>query len=215
MSEVNPWEKHYTREKSVLHYPDENLVRMLKTFLKDKKNNKDMTAIDIGCGSGRHMKILKELNINYIFGLDNSSNALNICSRLYQFPIVQAENLSLPIKKNSIDIAISWGSLHYSAKNLLKPQLLEIHNILKKGGRLFGTLRSYRDTYIKRGSPAGNNTWVTDLKDIKNTVISFYEEDELQSALKLFKRFEYGIIERTILGDINKVISHWFFWAEK
>ncbi len=214
MKKTKPWETHYKRLKSVLLYPDENLVRMLKSYISSNQNQ-NITAIDLGCGSGRHLSLLSELGVEKVIGLDNSINALSLTNELYRLPLVQGDNTSLSFKENSFDIIISWGSLHYCKKDLLNKQLKEIHGITKKHGRLFGTLRSINDTYLKRGKDLGGGTWITDIGDIKDQVVSFYSEDELRFALNIFNVFEYGIMERTIIGDMEKIISHWVFWAEK
>jgi ubiquinone/menaquinone biosynthesis C-methylase UbiE len=210
----NPWDNHYTRARSVLVYPDENLVRMLMKFA-DSKTAAGLSAVDLGCGTGRHIKMLSDVEVSNIFGTDNSINALKICRDLYNFPFILCDNLNLPFNEYSFDIVVSWGSLHYCEKNFLQKQIDEIYRIMKKGGRLFGTLRSERDTYLKKGKQSGNDIWITDLKDIKNSTVSFYSEKELMSAFNIFADFQYGIIERTIIGDIEKRISHWVFWAEK
>ncbi len=214
MKDIKPWDTHYTRSKSKLLYPDENLVRMLKSYL-DGKVDSELAAIDIGCGSGRHLNLLDDLEIKTILGLDNSMNALSIAGEIHQSPLIQGDNIELPFKEDVFDIAVSWGSLHYCEKYLLDAQLKEIQRILKNHGRFFGTLRSRKDTHLQRGKDLGRGTWITDIGDIKNQVVSFYNEEELQSALGIFNRFEYGIIERTIIGDMKKLISHWIFWAEK
>ncbi|HQO23685.1 MAG TPA: hypothetical protein PLM72_11450, partial [Spirochaetota bacterium] len=59
-----------------------------------------------------------------------------------------------------------------------------------------------------------DDVWVTDLDDIKGSVVSFYDENELCSALNKFSFFKYGLMERTPL-DSKKIISHWYFLAKK
>ena len=209
-----PWEAHYKKSKSILLYPDENLVRLLKGFL-DKRNKTDIRAIDIGCGTGRHLRLLYDIGVKSIIGVDNSINALSIINELCDFPVMQGENSRLPVKDKTFDIAVSWGSLHYCKKEAVHGQVKEIHRILKTKGILFGTLRSDRDTYLRRGKHLPDGTWITDLRDLKDQAVSFYNEPELLSVLNEFKKIEYGIIERTIIGDMNKLISHWVFRAEK
>ena len=211
------WDNHYKNKYSVLSYPDENLVRMLKKYIIGKESTEidNLKVIDLGCGSGRHIKMLYDTGLKYVTGLDYSMNGLEICKDLYSSFLVQAENEFLPFKDKSFDIAISWGSLHYSNKKSLKKQLSEIYRILNKKSCFLGTLRSERDTYLKKGKDMGNNTWVTDISDLKNSIVSFYSEYELKTALSIFDKFEYGIMERSIIGDLNKIISHWFFRAFK
>ena len=114
------WNKYYKDSDVVLKYPDENLVRMVKSYLADNRINNDLTAIDLGCGTGRHVKMLGDLSIVNITGADTSFNALYKCLELYKFPVVLADNKSLPFKNNKFDIAVAWGSLHYCDKEFTK-----------------------------------------------------------------------------------------------
>jgi ubiquinone/menaquinone biosynthesis C-methylase UbiE len=216
MSEhLKSWNEHYTKEKSVLVYPDENLVRLLRSYLKDQDNPNKLIAVDLGCGSGRHIKLMGELGIHKIIGFDTSYNALAICRKMYQALLMQAQGEHIPIKDNAVDIVVSWGSLHYGRKKSTHGMLMEISRILKKSGMLFGTLRTNRDTFLKRGKHLGEDTWITDHKEVDNTIVSFYSEEELQSSLSNYRDFRYGIMERSTTGDIETIISHWFFWAKK
>ena len=146
-----------------------------------------MTAVDLGCGSGRHLKLLSEIGISRIIGLDASHGALLISRKTGQSLLVRGNNRQLPLKDGSADIIIAWGSLHYNVKSDLAPMLDEILRILKQDGQLFATLRSSRDTYLKRGTHLGNDMWVTDLKDISGSTASFYTESEIRKELSTFQ----------------------------
>lgn len=216
MSEhLKSWNRHYTKEKSVLVYPDENLVRLLRKYLKDQAHPHKLIAVDLGCGSGRHIKLMEELGIHTIIGFDISYNALTICKKMYHALLIQAGGEHIPIRDNAVDIVVSWGSLHYGRKESTHRMLTEILRILKKSGMIFGTLRTNRDTFLKRGTHIGEDTWITDHKEVDNTLVSFYGEEELQRSLRNFRDFSYGIMERSITGDIHAILSHWFFWAKK
>lgn len=208
------WNTHYTRDKSVLLYPDENLVRMLKPYCQGH-DPAAMRALDLGCGTGRHLKLLYEMGVQFAAGIDTSPNALASCPRIPGGALMLADALQTPLQNETFDIVIAWGSLHYTVKDNLGVMLSEIHRVMKKGGRLFGTLRSTRDTYLKRGTHVGNDTWITTAPDIRHSTVSFYSEAELRSALGIFSDSRYGIMERSLTGDIEKIISHWFFWAKK
>lgn len=206
------WETHYYRKKSELTYPDENLVRILKKRIT-LKDAPSLNAIDIGCGSGRHLQLLTDLGIDMIFGSDLSYQALTICQKNRFTNILQCDNRKLPLKDNSIDIVLAWGSLHYAPKEDLCVMLNEIHRILKKNGILCCTLRSSRDTYLKKGKHLGNDTWITDLNDIAGSLVSFYNEHDIQKNFNCFSSFTYGIIDRSIMGDVSQIISHWVIEA--
>ncbi len=209
---VDVWNNHYAKDKSVLIYPDENLVRIINQYAE--KNNPDFCAIDIGCGTGRHVKLLNDFAIPFSVGTDISSNSLEVCSKLYHNQFINADNNSLPFKNAVFDLAVCWGSLHYSEKHSVKQQIFEIHRILKNKGVLAGTLRSDYDTMLKAGEHCGNNTWKTSLSDLNSSIVSFFSESELVGLFSMFTIFEYGIIQRSPLGNC-KLISHWYFRAVK
>lgn len=208
--EARSWDNHYTRIKSELLYPDENLVRLLNKTVREPGT---MTAVDLGCGSGRHLKLLSDIGVARIVGLDMSHGALAISRKTGQALLAQANNTRLPLKDDTADIIIAWGSLHYNVKSDLAPMLTEIIRTLKKDGYLFATLRSSRDTYLKRGKHLGNDTWITDLKDISGSTASFYSENEIKKELSVFSEYSYGLIERTQMGDMSSIISHWVIQA--
>jgi len=209
------WEDHYTSARSELHYPDENLVRLLAKSLSRTAAPAGTTAVDLGCGSGRHIKLLSELGFPHVIGTDASYNALALSRKWGPALLLQADNRRIPLKSASADIIIAWGSLHYSVKDDLPGMLEEICRVLKKGGALCATLRSSRDSHLKRGKDLGNDTWITDLNDIQGSIASFYTEDELVAAFARFGQINYGLIERTLVGDLSSLISHWVIEARK
>jgi SAM-dependent methyltransferase len=207
------WDIHYKRERSALHYPDENLVRMLKPW-KDARSKELLSLLDLGCGSGRHLALAKDLGFRSITGSDIAYNGL-VIAKEFNEPLVCADSKKLPFKSESFDAVISWGSLHYGRKKELPVMISEITRILNDNGSLFGTLRSTRDTMMRKGSNLGNNEWQTSLNDIEGSIVSFYSEDELKTALAPFSSFSYGLIERTPLNQTGSVISHWYFRADR
>jgi ubiquinone/menaquinone biosynthesis C-methylase UbiE len=213
--EKNDWNDHYNKKKSLLLYPDENLVRLISGRIIQSESVNDLAAIDIGCGSGRHIAFLQESGIGKIYGTDYSLNALKICKSQNLKNLINCENTKMPFKDNFFDIAVTWGSLHYSSKDETSIMLNEIKRILKTGGELFATLRRDNDTYLKTGIDLGNNTWKTGLDDISGTVVSFFNESEISELFGSFSKFSYGWTQRSIIGDTGKIISHWIISAKK
>ena len=207
------WEHHYHRQRSELAYPDENLVRMLKKEIPLLKNVPAINAADIGCGSGRHLHLLEDLGFRNVIGMDISMQGLRLCKKNRFHRLIQCDNRSIPVKGGAFDVIVAWGSLHYAMKEDMPVMLGEIHRILKKGGILFATLRSSRDTYLKKGKHLGNNTWITNLDDITGSVVSFYDEKEITPSFTSFGSCQYGIIERSLMGDLSKKLSHWVIKA--
>ena len=212
---IQPWEIHYERPRSRLSYPDENLVRMIRPWTEAHADPAALSALDLGCGSGRHLALLAELGIAAPIGLDLSAAALTQCRDIGMRMLVRSDNTHIALRAESVDIVIAWGSLHYCRKDTTARMIAEIHRILRPGGALFGTLRTDRDSYLRRGEHLGGNTWITDLSDIKQSIASFFSEDELRDLFPSFPRFRFGLMERSVLGDTGRMISHWFYTAEK
>lgn len=209
------WNTHYKKDKSILSYPDENLVRLVMKELQNYQSVADLNAIDIGCGSGRHIAFLQNSGLKNIYGTDNSFNALELCKDFNSKQLINCDNRNIPLHDEIFDISVAWGSLHYSTKLEIIPMIAEIKRITKTGGAIFATLRNDKDTYLKTGKHLGNNTWQTGLNDLTGTVVSFYCEDELKKLFYGFSELKYGWMERTIIGDTSKVISHWIISARK
>ncbi len=208
------WDAHYRRDRSALAYPDENLVRLASAFLKGR-DAAALTALDLGCGSGRHIATLLEMGVGTAVGVDYSFEALAGCAARFPGMLVRGDNTALPFRDGCADLVVTWGSLHYSDKKAMAAMMKEVRRVLKTGGWHVGTLRSARDTHLKRGKHLGDNVWVTDLADLKTSVVSFYDEEELGKALSIYGDSAYGIMERTLPGDMGRLISHWYFRAVK
>lgn len=211
--DTREWDEHYRRERSDLSYPDENLVRLLKKHVLSPETAARFRAFDLGCGGGRHLRLLDDIGISRITGLDASFNALALARNHTRANLVCGEITRLPFNDESADIVIAWGSLHYSGKDDLPVMLSEISRILSRGGHLFATLRSSRDTHMKKGTHLGDDTWRTGVDDISGAIASFYTEDEMASAFSIFAEFRYGLMERTLVGDTATLISHWVIRA--
>ncbi|HQO39482.1 MAG TPA: class I SAM-dependent methyltransferase [Spirochaetota bacterium] len=212
--ESREWDIHYTRGKSALTYPDENLVRLLGHELTSRKAT-GLRALDTGCGSGRHLFLLENRGMEFSAGTDYSLNALEICRASGQKLLVNCDNRALPFRDSSFDIVIAWGSLHYSLKDETRAMASELLRITAPGGVLFATLRRDNDTYLRTGEHLGNNVWRTKLDDLEGSTVSFYSEDEVKLIFSGFGELKYGFMERSIVGDRSKVISHWVISARR
>ncbi len=209
------WQNHYNRDKSRLFYPDENLVRMLAGLIRERPDIVSGVTVDLGCGSGRHLKLLQDFDFNMIAGMDISTKGLAHASAITDVPLAAADIRDIPLKNNSVDIIIAWGSLHYCHKDDLQVMLREIYRVMKHGAVLLATIRNTRDTYLKRGNHLGSDIWQTSLKDIAGSTVSFFNEAEIKHFFSLFDSCVYGTIERTIPGDMSSLISHWVIRADK
>jgi ubiquinone/menaquinone biosynthesis C-methylase UbiE len=208
------WNEHYQRDRSRLAYPDENLVRMLTRSLPhDPETISGLAAIDIGCGSGRHLRLLAEYGIQSITGTDYAPNSLELARDMPHTELINCDNAHIPVPDQSFDIAVAWGSLHYGSKADTARQIMEIFRILRPGALLFGTLRSFRDTHA--AGMLHNAEDSASITDIAGAAMCFFTEDELRTLFAPFSSFSYGLMERTPLNERERRISHWYYQAAR
>lgn len=196
------WDKHYTRKRAAQEYPDENLVRLLKSF-------PGQSALDLGCGSGRHIALLRDCGYSSIHATDVSETGLELCRKKYRYAVfhpldikmLKKDEFRLPLEDESLDAVVAWGVLHYNSETMIRNMLLEIRRILRSGGRFFGTLRSDRDTHFK------NNP------DMQGAEVRLFSREEVKDLLlEYFCDVSLGYSERIPMGSKYRV-SHWIFSA--
>ncbi|EMO29789.1 methyltransferase domain protein [Leptospira interrogans serovar Bataviae str. HAI135] len=205
-SSRSAWNFHYTKTKSRLVYPDENLVRMISKI--DLNKQKEKKALDFGTGSGRHCVLLNEFGYQ-VYATDYTENSIKTVQET--FPFVKTSlggDPPFPFEENFFDVIVSWGVLHYnsvqSAKNILKEKM----RILKKGGYLAGSVRAVGDTHLQVQET------VVGTADLKGAYTRFYTLEELKEDLKGFSYIDFGYTERTPLGKLEERICHWIFLAK-
>ncbi|AKH76841.1 methyltransferase domain-containing protein [Leptospira interrogans] len=205
-SSRSAWNFHYTRTKSRLSYPDENLVRMLSKIDSNKQEEKK--ALDFGTGSGRHCVLLNEFGYQ-VYATDYTENSIKTVQEMFPFVKTSLGGAPpFPFKENFFDVIVSWGVLHYNSVRSARDILKEKMRILKKGGYLAGSVRAVGDTHLQVQET------VVGTADLKGAYTRFYTLEELKEDLKGFSHIDFGYTERTPLGKLEERICHWIFLAK-
>ena len=115
-----------------------------KKYILESKNKK-IKILDVGCGNGRLIKFLDELNINYeYFGIDNSisqiKNAIKNFDNKKNIKFLEADILNIPFNNNEFDYIFCIATFHHLPSNENKNNALrEMRRVLKEGGIIFMT----------------------------------------------------------------------------
>ena len=131
--------------KAQREYPNEELCRFIgrnyNNFSKDEIKN--LTCLEIGCGSGSNLWMLKEKGFKTI-GLDLSSRSLELAKeRLISrnlnndIELIKGSMTNLPFIEKSIDIIVDVFSSNCLTSEDFEKSLLEIARVLTKGGKYF------------------------------------------------------------------------------
>lgn len=193
------WDSHYSKEKSKLTFPDENLVRILSRIPHTGK------ALDHGAGSGRHSFLLQSYGFQ-VTACDYSEKSIEAIKNTIlgvNTDIIRSTNL--PYDSSKFDLVVSWGVLHYNLFEEACDIVKEIKRVLKPGGYFVGTVRSSFDTHLKQ------EKGVIGLEDLSGGKVKLYSLEELKSLLKEFNESQFGYMERTPMGKLEERICHWIF----
>lgn len=208
--------------KNIMLYPDERVVSFLGRNYRDLKNNENKNAIDIGFGSGRHLKLLMDYNFN-TYGIDYNQRCVDIANELFGENKKLKKLSTIDIKEltsidNYFDVVIVYGVIFLRKIEDIKKDLIKIKQIMKDGAKLFLNFRTKEDINFGKGKKIDNNTYLLDesSREYENMVYSFLDIEEVR---ELF--LEIGLnIEREERLDYYKSSleqkhSWWIITAKK
>ncbi len=111
---------------------------LLKTILKELNIKRQDKVLDVGCGTGNFLKILKATRVEKITGIDNSEFALEFCKQ----KVPEARLLKLDIRKplpfqnNEFDKIVVINVLYLLTKKERGEILKELYRVLKNNGKI-------------------------------------------------------------------------------
>lgn len=217
---VKTWDKTYAEGRSLLVWPDENVVASL-----NRHKGQFDKGIDLACGAGRHAILMSEMGIESI-GIDSSKASIEFAKQqsksmgLENVEFINSLIQDVQFKKESFDIVIAWGLIHYLEKEDKKQFIEKVKSILKPNGMFLLTLRSTEDSRKNNGIEIESDRYLVDYFDkgtnrVKQTKMYFWDEEGVKNMLKGFSKIDLGhrIIEP--IGSIGNRTAHWLVEAFK
>lgn len=179
------------------------------TYIKDG----DKLA-DLGCGNGRFYNfICDKKKIDYT-GVDNSKKLLEKATKNHpKTRFVAGDLIDIPLKNNSIDVAVAIASFHHlPSKKLREKSLHEIHRILKKDGTFIITVWNlfqpkYKKYIWKSRIKALMTLGKYDMRDTlipwgKSGVNRYYYAFKEKELRNLLEKNGFSVIESSIGNNI-------------
>lgn len=170
---------------------------LIANQIKDETKIEEGICLDIGCGGGHlGFALMKVTNLDLIF-LDNNKHALDIAEkRSKNFEVVNRSNIlladvqNIPLKNDSINLAISRGSLWFWEDK--KKSLEEIYRVLKKDGIAyigcgFGNEQTKNQVYEKMKEINGEDFAEKRKKFTDGNDAEFYNDILNEIGIKKFR----------------------------
>lgn len=140
-STQQPWDRIFKESGRVFCTPHEAMEKVVERFGETPRAR----VLDLGCGSGRHLKYLSHLGFDVV-GIDESPRALELAQSwldeegLSATLIRQSIYDALPFPDQSIDAVIAVQSIHHGRLLEIGRAATEIDRVLKSHGVLFVTV---------------------------------------------------------------------------
>ncbi len=112
------------------------------------------TALDVGCGTGETMAVLRQLGAHRVAGTDLSENALAYARHHPQGAVLAATAEQLPFADGCADVLVSSDVLEHLSDD--RRALREYRRVLKPGGLLLVTVPSYQWLWCAHDVRAGH-----------------------------------------------------------
>jgi SAM-dependent methyltransferase len=199
MREKERWDELHTERK--LHYPNEDVVRFVMRNWQTHREG--LTALDLGCGSGRHLVYLAKEGFQ-VCGVDLSAVALANAEQFMQGAGVSGELKwasldQIPYPDKYFDLVIAWEAVHYGNLEFGQRAGKEIYRVLKPLGRLFISLRNREDSH--RGRESGEENTYLGVEYEEGLLIHRYSQEE---ALAILSDFEIVCVDRFLWTRNNQ-----------
>lgn len=185
------WSKLYEQEKHRLRYPSEHVVRWLAGL--GEQDGK--TALDIGCGTGRHLDVLWDFHVE-AWGIDASEAAINQIDHYHEFVEV-GDMTDIPHADAEFDLALAYGVFYYGTHHDHVKAIRELHRVLKPGGQALVVTRTFRDSRAKSGHRIDDYTRRMTQGDEAGMLINFLEAPDVLEDYKMFSGLSYELAETT------------------
>ena len=217
---ISTWDKVYSEGRSLLMWPDETVVSSL-----NKHREKLKKGIDLACGAGRHAILMAQMGIESV-GVDSSKSAIEFANKrsrnmgLKNIHFINSLVQDIEFEKESFDIVIAWGLIHYLEKEEQEKLIDKVRNLLKPNGIFLLTLRSIEDSRAKMGINIGGNQFLVNYFDEnteepKQTLMYFWDKEGVFKILENFSNINLGHRVIEPIGKLGVKSSHWIIEAQK
>ncbi len=175
-------------------YPNEQMVRFIVKYLRKrtgldawKSHRQVRRVLDLGCGTGRHVKLLAEQKFE-VHGLDISWVSVQFASRWMRIlkqpaSLAVASSCQLPYRSGSFDVIVSHGVLDHMTLDDARVTAGEVRRILAPDGLFYLDLISKADSTYGQGKQIDPETFIVPEGIEAGAVQRFYDPNEIETLL--------------------------------
>ena len=173
------------------------------------------SALDLGCGVGRHTVVLAELGYR-TFALDASAAGLDharetLVARGLEADLRLGHMTALPFPDSAFDYVLSLNVIYHGDPAAVQQAIGEIRRVLRPGGIYQGTMLSQRNSKYGRGEQIAPDTFVNHEAQGDKPHPHYYAR--ALDVARLFEGFE--ILKLEDREQRAPGAWHWYLVAER
>jgi len=115
--------------------------RLLGQLIRDLGLAKVDRVLDVGCGAGANLRLLSDLGMPSVVGLDRNLASIRFCREKGLGEIEQGDLRHLPFAAESFDLVLATDVLEHIDDDQLAVE--EIHRVLRPGGTALLTVPAF------------------------------------------------------------------------
>lgn len=151
------WARELRRHR--LLFPDDRLVALTRRRYPSVDPPGSMSALDVGFGSGRNMRLLMELGF-VTSGIELIDEAVTAASTTFAdspllADVAVADIAEPPFADESFDIIVAWGVMFLRPLDEMKRDLKVVRDLLRPGGSLIVNFRRPESWFSQLGVQHG------------------------------------------------------------
>ena len=161
---IDAWDKRWATDVGRADWLDPHPA--VVALLPELKARDARTALDLGCGVGRHALLLAESGFA-VEAFDGSATGLDVvrdaaAARGLELAFKHGNADALPYADGSFDFVLSWNVIYHGTLGDAGARLAEIWRVLKPGGLYQGTMLPTRNSNYGIGRRIAPDTFVVD-----------------------------------------------------
>lgn len=191
------WNSSYKSKDNFVFYPHEDIIRFISKYIRKRvgldqfldQNDYKATpkVLDFGCGIGRHIKLLKEFNLDG-YGFDLSQEAINVAKHNFKAlglsdllsKVIVANITDLPYQDKYFDFMLSHGVLDSMPFEVAKKGIDELARVLKNNGLIYFDLISTEDSSCNNST---NFERIVEESHEKGTIQTYFNIDKIKELI--------------------------------
>jgi len=210
---IESWDKRWATDEGRAEWLDPHPA--VVALIPELKARGARTALDLGCGVGRHALLLAESGFR-VEAFDGAESGLDVlrqiaASRGLTVGLTHGNADALPYPDACFDFVLSWNVIYHGTMGDVGARIAEIWRVLKPGGLYQGTMLPHRNSNYGLGRVVAPGTFVKDDPDEERAHPHFYCDAPM--LVSLFAGFDLLSLAQS---EQQKPGSwHWHLVAER